>query len=144
MNRVEKAVSSFNEGFSCAQAILSSYGVVFGMSRSTCLKIATGFGAGLARRGETCGAVTAAIMVIGLKHGRARVQDEEAREETYKRARQFMRRFESRYGSVTCKALLGHDIDTPEGMQAAEDEGLFTDLCPKIVRHAAEILEKIL
>jgi C_GCAxxG_C_C family probable redox protein len=144
MNRIEKAVSCFNEGFSCSQAILSSYGVVFGMTRNTCLKIATGFGAGIARQAETCGAVAGAIMVIGLKHGRTRVEDEASRDSTYERAQQFISRFKARNGSITCKELLGHDISTEGGLQAAEEEALFTEFCPKLVRNAAEILENIL
>jgi len=144
MNRIEKAVSCFNEGFSCSQAILSSYGVVFGLTRNTCLKIATGFGAGIAQRAEICGAVAGAIMVIGLKHGRTRVEDELSREATYERTQQFINRFKARNGTITCKQLLGHDISTPEGLQAAEEEKLFTEFCPKLVRSAAEILENIL
>jgi C_GCAxxG_C_C family probable redox protein len=137
-------VSYFNEGFSCSQAILSSYGVVFGLTRTTCLKISTGFGAGMAGQAETCGAVTGAIMVIGLKHGRTRADDEAARDNTYERAQLFIRRFKVRNGEVTCRKLLGHDIGTEEGMKAAEEEGLFSEYCPKLVRSAAEILENVL
>jgi len=69
MSRVEEAVSCFADGFSCSQSIVSTYGTEFGVDREKALKISTGFGGGMGRLGGTCGAVTGAIMVIGLKYG---------------------------------------------------------------------------
>ena len=83
MNRVERAVSSFKEGFRCSQALLSTYGVQFGLNREVALRISEAFGGGMGRMGETCGAVTGAFMVIGLRYGKTRIEDERAkREET--------------------------------------------------------------
>ncbi len=79
MDRVETALSRFQEGFSCSQAILSTYGEEVGLARSLGLKLAAGFGGGMA---ETCGAVTGAFMVVGLKHGRTKVGDSTARGKT--------------------------------------------------------------
>lgn len=144
MSNVERAVSAFREGFSCSQAVFSAYAPGLGLDRETALRISTGFGAGIARMGKTCGAVSGAIMVIGLKHGRSRADDSEARDRTYALADEFARRFESRNGSLACRELLGCDIGTEEGMGRAVKEGLFEDLCPELVRSAAEILEEIL
>lgn len=96
MNKVEQAVSSFKEGFSCSQAVFSTYSMELGLDRETALKVAAPFGVGMGRMGETCGAVTSAFMVLGLKYGRIKAEDEETKEKTYDLVREFVKRFESR------------------------------------------------
>jgi C_GCAxxG_C_C family probable redox protein len=138
MSDVERAVSCFEQGFNCCQAVLSSYGPRFGLDRESALKIASGFGGGVGHLGESCGAVTGALMVIGLKG------DASAPEATYHLVDRFLERFKARHGSIFCRELLGYDISTPQGLQAIKDRGLFDNLCPKFVRTSAEILEEIL
>jgi len=94
--------------------------------------------------GGTCGAVTGAFMIIGLKYGRTRVEDEETKEKAYSLGREFADRFESRNGSVVCRELLGYDIGTPDERELAKEQKLFATLCPRFVRDAAEIIERIL
>ncbi|MEA3294019.1 MAG: C-GCAxxG-C-C family protein [Euryarchaeota archaeon] len=67
MNKIECAVSCFKEGFSCSQALLSTYGPQFDLNREMALKVSGAFGGGIGHMGETCGAVTGVIMVIGLQ-----------------------------------------------------------------------------
>jgi C_GCAxxG_C_C family probable redox protein len=140
VSRVERAVSLFEEGFSCSQAILSTFGPQLGLDRETALKVATAFGGGTGHMGETCGAVTGAFMVIGLKHGRIRAEDEETRDKAYELVAEFVDKFRSRNGSIVCRELLGCDINTPEGLALAREK----NVCPGFVRDAAEIIEEIL
>ena len=144
MSNIDQAVECFGQGFACSQAILATYGEPLGLGRSQALKLAEGFAGGMAGLGETCGAVTGALMVLGLKHGRTRPDDAEAKMTTNRLVREFMRQFEARRGSARCRDLLGCAIDTPEGLQAARDRKLFTTVCPAVVRDAAEILEALL
>ena len=144
MSRVEQAVSCFKEGFSCSQAMLSTYGLEFGLDRETALKVAGAFGGGMGRMGETCGAVTGAFMVLGLKYGNTRAEDMEAKKNTYSLVKEFVNRFKSRNSSIVCRELLNCDISTPDGMELAKEKNLFTTLCPKLVLDAAEIIEQIL
>lgn len=144
MSRVELASSCFSEGFVCSQALLSTYSEQFGLDREIALKVADGFGGGMGRMGGACGAVTGAFMVIGLKHGRIIVEDRKAHEKTNSLVNEFVRRFKSRNGSIVCGELLGYDISTPEGLNSAREKKLFTTVCPKYVRDAAEIVEQIL
>ena len=65
MNNIQNAVDKFQAGFNCSQAILEAYGPDCGLSPIDCLKVSSGFGGGM-RRGEVCGAVTGALMVLGL------------------------------------------------------------------------------
>ncbi len=144
MNRVERAVSCFKDGFSCSQALLSTYGVHLGLNREVALRISGAFGGGMGRMGETCGAVTGAFMVIGFKYGKTSVEDEGAKEKTYRLVKEFVERFKSRNGSIVCRELLGCDISTPEGLKLAEEKKLVTTLCPRFVQDAAETIEQIL
>jgi C_GCAxxG_C_C family probable redox protein len=142
--RIEKAVECFREGFSCSQAVLSTYGGEFGLEKKTALRAAAGLGAGMGRLGEVCGAVTGALVVIGLKYGHTEAEDKETKDKTYARVRDYCGRFRSREGSILCRELLGCDLATPEGMEHARQMGYFTERCPRFVRDAAEILEDIL
>jgi C_GCAxxG_C_C family probable redox protein len=144
MSKPDKAVSTFLSGFNCAQAILSTWAPELGVDEKTALRLATGVGAGISRMGETCGAVTGAILVLGLKHGRDRLEAEEAKEKTYALAQKFVSEFRRRNGSIGCKELLGFDISTPEGLQAIREKGLEKTVCANLVRNAAEILESLL
>ena len=122
MNRVELAVSCFEEGYTCSQALLSTYSVKFGLDREIALRIADGFGGGMGSMGETCGAVTGAFMVIGLKHGRTVVEDRDAHRKTNSLVNDFIRLFKHRNGSIVCRELLGCDISTPEGLNSAREK----------------------
>lgn len=144
MNDSDAAVAAFNGGINCAQAILSTYGLQYGIDKSTALKISLGFGAGMGRLSETCGAVTGAIMVLGLKHATGDSSPQEKKENAYAAVREFVRRFEERNGSVVCRKLLGCDLSTPEGMRKAKDLDLVKKVCPKMVADAAEILDEML
>jgi C_GCAxxG_C_C family probable redox protein len=144
MSKVEQAVSCFEEGFSCAQAVLSTYGSQSGLDREMALRVAGAFGGGMARMGRTCGAVTGALMVIGLERGSTRADDEEAKEACYDLVGELVRQFEVRNGAITCNELLGHDISNPEESALAREQGIYSTLCPKLVRDAAEIVERII
>ena len=67
--RIQYAISLHDEGFSCAQAILASYCPKFGIEPEIGLKLGTAFLGGTAQDGQLCGAVTGALMIIGLKDG---------------------------------------------------------------------------
>jgi C_GCAxxG_C_C family probable redox protein len=140
---VDLAVACFQEGFSCSQAVLSACSERFGLDRETALRVAGAFGGGMARRGETCGAVTGAFMVIGLKHGKIKAEDNAAREKTYELAKEFTVRFTSKNKTIICKELLGYDLSTPEGREAVKEKKLATTICPKFVQDAVEIVEEI-
>lgn len=98
----------------------------------------------MARTGETCGAVTGSLMVIGLNHAKTRKDDDDSRERAYALAQEFMDAFRERNGTLLCRELLGIDVSTPEGIAAVRERDLFRTVCPKFVRDAGEILEEIL
>lgn len=137
MNKVEEAVKTFKSGFNCSQSIISTYAPDLGLNRESALLISSGFGGGLGRTGEVCGAVTGAIMALGLKYGFTTFSNE-AKEIVYSIVREYIARFKEENGSILCRELLGADINTPEGREKAHT------ICPKLVRDSAEILEEML
>lgn len=143
MNAADVALSRFAQGFSCSQAVLSAYAEQLGLDSDTALKIASGFGGGMGRMADTCGAVTGAFAVLGLKYGPTQ-PGREGKEAIYARIRDFAAQFTARNDAVDCRDLLGCDISTPEGLRLAVDEKRFSELCPKFVRDACEILEEML
>ncbi len=83
-------------------------------------------------------------MVIGLKCGTAEPGDEEAKEKTYRKVREFLGRFRERHATILCRKLLKADIGTTDGLTAPKGKRLFTGSCTAFVRSAAEILQEVL
>lgn len=140
----DKAVSTFQGDFVCSQAVFSTYAPLLGLDRETALRISNGFGGGMARMGETCGALTGAFMLMGLKYGADQPGQETHKEKTYEMIRNLVSQFEKEFGTIRCRELLSCDISTPEGRQNAKDRDLFNQLCPKYVKFSAELIEKVL
>jgi C_GCAxxG_C_C family probable redox protein len=138
----EAAVAHFTQGFNCAQAVLLAHGPRLGIDADHCLRLAAPFGAGMARTGSTCGAVTGALMVIGLKLGHTVADDLTTKEKCYEVSRDFLEKFRERHGSVICKELLGLDPGTPEGLAEVKARDLHTTICTGLVRTAAELLDE--
>ena len=144
MSNADKAAGLFKEGFSCSMAVLGAYCEQFGLDKKLAYKVSSGFGGGM-HCDQTCGAVTGAFMVIGLKFGRARADDIEAKMKTAKMTNEFAKKFKARHGSsIGCTDLIGCNISTPEGFEEAKKKDLFKQVCPKYVISAAEILDEIL
>jgi len=141
---VEKAVALFGHDYACTQALLLAYASRLGIDRSTAVRIAAPFAAGMGRLGRTCGSVTGALMVLGLYGGPESPDDQQTKEQLYQKVRTFIARFQERHGTVVCSELVGHDISTTEGLERARAEGAFDERCPGLVRDAAEIVGDIL
>jgi C_GCAxxG_C_C family probable redox protein len=100
------------------------------------------FGSGMGM-GETCGAVTGALMVIGLRQTTMKDRSVLSREKTADIAHEFMEQFKARNGTALCRELLGCDVSTPEGLKAAKKAEHFKKRCPKFVADAADILDEL-
>lgn len=144
MKKSERASAVFKEGFNCAQAVFSTVAEVAGLDTGTAARAATAFGGGMARMGSTCGAVTGALMAIGLARGNDLPADKESKEKVYVLAREFVERFKARHGSIVCRELLGCDIGTTEGHERAKEQGLFDSVCSKLVEDSVRIVEEML
>ncbi len=144
MTKSDDAVACFKGGFTCSSAVFSTFSEELGLDPETSKKCSCGFGAGVSKTGNICGAVSGAVLVIGLKYGKTKPGDDTATEKTRALVRQFMKEFTARHGSVNCTELLGYDLSDPEDYEKARMCALFVTKCPELVRDAAAILEKIL
>ncbi len=144
MDKSAHAAEQFSAGLNCSQAVFGEYAERFGFDDESALKIACGFGGGMARLGYTCGVATGAIMVIGLAACEPDPRTLAAKTRTYALVRSFLEQFEERHGATTCRALLGCDLSMPEGHAEAMRLDLFNTKCRKYVEDAVEILEELL
>lgn len=138
IKRSEHAKETFASGFNCAQSVLSTYGKEYFKNEADALRMASGFGAGMSYRGEVCGAVTGALMVLGLKHGFDKLEDKDA---FIEKSRTLIEQFEKENGSILCRKLLCVDVNTPEGLAEARENGLFRKTCPRYIESASLLLE---
>lgn len=95
----------------------------------------------MGRAGETCGALSGALMVLGLQYAGIRP---EYKEQIYAITRDFLAQFQQRNGTTLCRELVGYDISTPEGLHAARENNAFAKICPLIVEDTAQALSKYL
>lgn len=140
MSRAEQAAKDFLSGYSCAQAVVMAFAREYGMSREDAARIATALGGGMAHMCLTCGAVTGALLVIGLARG----GEPGTKPEVYLRAQEFMRAFGGEHGSINCRELIGYDLGIPAQVDEARGRGVFQTHCRGYVEAAVRILEDML
>jgi C_GCAxxG_C_C family probable redox protein len=144
MTKSEKAMALFSKGFNCSQSVLAAFSEEFDLPEELGLRISCPFGGGMGRRQLTCGAVTGALLVIGLKYGMGREDDIEKKVNTYKKTNEFFDAFKQHNGSLSCKDLLqGLDMNKPADLAKIDELNLFQTNCCKCVQDAVEILEKM-
>ncbi|KMT22477.1 C-GCAxxG-C-C family protein [Clostridium cylindrosporum] len=130
----------FSEGFNCSQIVLSSMTEKLDLDDATAKKVSACFGSGMLCQG-TCGAVTGALMAIGLKYGQA-VPGESA--DSTVKSLQFTSKFSEKHNALTCKELLGYNLLDADDMNVILEKGLFTTVCPKLVSSSIEILDELI
>jgi C_GCAxxG_C_C family probable redox protein len=135
------AIAHFDNDFNCAESVLLAMMEKFGLKSELAPRMATGFGAGMARCGYACGAFTGAIIAFGILFGRDKPED--SRMNCYSKVLELEKQFVERFGSVDCIKLTGFDMRTPEGHAAAKEAGVWATKCPLFVRAAAEIAGEI-
>lgn len=138
----ELAISYFNNGFNCSQAVLSVFCENYGMDKETAFKAACGFGGGV-RLGEICGAVSGAVLVIGLKYGQYIAEDSETKGYCYSKTVEFLNAFKLKNQTVVCREILGYDISKKDEYEQALNQNLFKTTCVDMVKSAVLLLEEL-
>ena len=134
-DEIDRATTFYECGAYCSQAILMTFCERYGLDTDTAFRLSCGLNSGV-RCAEACGAVTGAVLVIGLKYG-------SSSDECNVRTEEFIRLFRERNGSVVCRDIIGCDIFTPEGRDRAVRDGLFGTVCRDAVADAARILTEL-
>jgi C_GCAxxG_C_C family probable redox protein len=136
----EKAADYFERDYNCAQSVLLAMQEYYGVRRNRLIpKIATAFGGGIGRRGSLCGALTGAIMAIGLKHGTNNTVLKD-KQKAYEIALKFYDQFVKECGSPFCRELIGYDLTNPEELEKLRKSNVGEEKCSQFVRKAVEIL----
>lgn len=142
--RVQKAVQLFLEGYSCSQSICAAFCEQVDLDREIILRLAAGFSGGIGRQGRTCGALSGAVIILGLFAGSHDHSDKDARDKTHALVRELFSEFADYYGSVDCRDILGLDISTKDGYARAKEQKLFETVCPRFVQSTAILLEEFI
>jgi C_GCAxxG_C_C family probable redox protein len=138
------AITKFREGYNCAQSVLFAHCDDLHLDRSMALRLACGFGAGMGRKEEVCGAVSGGILVLGLRYGRGEKDDRSATEITYAKTQELMERFQQRHGTFICRHLLnGCDFTSAEGRRYFMENDLSNRVCIPCIESMMAILEEI-
>ncbi|MBQ4569007.1 MAG: C_GCAxxG_C_C family protein [Peptococcaceae bacterium] len=113
--KADLAKDLFLQGYNCAQAVFGAFCEDFGIERSTGFVLSSGFGGGISRRREVCGAVSGAVMVLSLKYGYSDAKADDAKKALYAKVRGVLENIEAETGSIICRELLGLDekVSTP-------------------------------
>ncbi len=137
-----KAKELFLQGYNCAQAVSAVFADNYGISQNDILKMSCGFGGGI-RSAEVCGAVSGAVMVIGMKYGNGTVNSPEVKASCYEKTVEFINMFREKNKSIVCRDLLGLDIFKDDGMKKAQEANLFQTTCIDMITDAVNLLEQL-
>jgi C_GCAxxG_C_C family probable redox protein len=140
----EKAVAYFNEGFNCAESTLLALSDFLEIDCKYIPKIAGGFGGGLGKHGEICGALSGPVMALGIVFGREGAKDREGKEKMYYITESFIQKFEKEFGNIRCRDLTGCNMLTPEGQKKMKEENVHDKICSKLVAFGAEEASKLM
>ncbi len=140
--RQNKAKAAFLEGHNCAQAVLLAFNTDIGLKDEDLLRISSGFGSGMGRMQETCGALTGGMMVISYLYGKYRVGDNPSKELSIEMIGAFVKAFRNKHHETSCRNLLGLDLGTEEGRKEASEDLAYKRKCTTYVIDAVDILER--
>lgn len=141
--REEKAIDSFRGGLNCSQAVLTAYSDDLNLDNNTALSISCGFGGGMGRLQQTCGAVTGSFMVIGIYNCKLVTDNKERKEKTYSMIQKFDDKFKAIHGTTDCKTLINCDIKSDEGHIFAKENHLFEIVCEKCIKDSMKIVDEL-
>lgn len=116
--RVAEIKDKHTRGYNCAQIVLCSYAEELGIDEETLFRISEGFGAGMGGMMQTCGAVTAMFMALGLANSSGDLQACDTKPQTMKKVRELAVEFEKKNGSIVCRELKG--IDTGKVLRSCD------------------------
>ena len=105
--RQERAEQFFMEGYNCCQAVLLAFQDILPVDRSALLRVASGFGGGIARMREVCGTVSAMAMIAGFLSPAEDPSNLQQRRDNYALVQRFAQAFKEQKGSIVCREILG-------------------------------------
>ena len=132
----------FESGYYCAESVLLALGEHLGVSKEFFPRIASGFCSGVARTSGMCGALSGAIMALGLQFGRDVPED--SPDHIYSRVAKLLEMFRAEFGSINCEELLGESLATEEARKRLHENKIIATRCPRFTAGAAGIALSLL
>ncbi len=130
-------------GFNCCESVLSGLCDYLGEDTKLVPRIATGFGGGVGHTGDICGAVSGAIMALGIKFGRSSADEKEKRDRLYLMVEEFLEHVRKELGSIDCFDLIGIKLNAVDGMKVYRENKLGKK-CHRIIEQVDELARKFL
>jgi C_GCAxxG_C_C family probable redox protein len=140
----EKAIQTFRSGLNCSQAVLATFSDELNFNKASALNISSGFGGGMGRLQETCGAVTGSYMVLGIYNGNKYTDNRDKKEATYSMIQSFSEKFKSMNGTTDCRSLIKCDLRTEEGQLFAKENNQYERVCEKCISDSIRIIEELI
>lgn len=145
MNRADNAKELFENGCNCCQAVFCAFLEETNLSKDDALRLSAGFGGGMCRMREVCGAVSGMIMVLSNKFASTDPNDHEKKKELYALIQKAANDFKEENGSIICRELLGLSEKSSSPVPEERTKEYYKKRpCAELVRCAAEIAEKYL
>jgi C_GCAxxG_C_C family probable redox protein len=139
-----EAIGAFKSGYNCAQSVVIAFSDDLNLDKNIASGISVGFGGGMGRLQETCGAVTGAFMVLGFYNSKKYSDNLSLKNATYTMIQTFDKKFKSIHGTTNCKALLNCDIKSEEGHHFAKENNLFEKVCEKCLADSIRIVDELI
>lgn len=146
MSVADHADRHFHEGYNCCQSTLLAVAEAHDVGCEGCIPaVAYGMGGGIGHTGRTCGAVTGAVMALGLAVDRFTEGDRRAKKtRAYELGGAFLERFAERFGTSRCERLIGLNLSEPGSMERFLASGAFDETCTPCVRWAAREASRVI
>ncbi|MDC0584556.1 C-GCAxxG-C-C family protein [Bacteroidales bacterium] len=138
------ATKAFQSGLNCAQSVFTTLAPKIGFDFENARMISSGFGAGMGRLQQTCGAATGAFMALSIYHGKKTLDNTELKTNIYPVIQEFTTRFEATHNTLQCKDLIKCDLNTEEGLAYFKNNELFDVVCTKCVKDAVKIANELM
>ena len=141
----DRAYELFKEGYNCSQAVFGAFCEELGVDFETAVKLASGFGGGIGRMREVCGAFSGLTMTASLIYGYSDPKELEGKKELYEKIRALADRFREENGSIICRELLGlQQAEQSAAPEARTSEYYKKRPCAELCRYAADILDEFI
>ena len=136
----DAAYAWFLKGYNCSQSVVAAFAPQLGLTEETALRLSAGFGAGIGRMREVCGAFCGVVTVLSMVY--ADPTDPKDKSRIYALVQQAAEQYRNSGGSIICRELLAKAGVAPAGGTAAEDrtaDYYKKRPCPELCRLCADL-----
>lgn len=143
MEKKEKAIKYFRQGYNCAQSVFLTFAEDYGFDKETALRLSSSFGGGMGRLREVCGAVSSMFAIAGLEKGYVSANNDEIKAKHYELIQNLADKFKQEHNTIICRELLGLPDGADEPIPSKRTEQYYQDRpCERFIETAVELIEK--